>query len=413
MKFKGLPGITAAWPEFLQSGLPAYEVPVSVRDLALRASALQGRTADGELIRLLTSRDAGELPLSESIGRLGRPDAVVILAKIYSGFLGGPIAQILKCLTAIKLSAQLRACSVNAVPVAWVDSGVCNFPVWEIALVDDAEIRSFGVAPGAVIPGTISETLSIIENFGRDAYDGEVLDVIRRSFAAGRSFSSATAELFSSLLQQWGMILIDSAGIRRSPSELLPVLSWVLSPFEVDPVSPRVSTTASAPITAWPQASATIGDVRVHRTMDRYGLELKQLFEGEAAVLGVIRNSLPRGSLDKLSGLKHEVETGIGSLTALAEDESGFSKLARSTQEKILYQLNKLQTHFDAALKAKEDVAARRIRNACALLAPGGRLQEMAIGAVQIPLRYSTRGLNVLYEHIDVTRFEHQLIWMD
>jgi hypothetical protein len=40
-------------------------------------------------------------------------------------------------------------------------------------------------------------------------------------------------------------------------------------------------------------------------------------------------------------------------------------------------------------------------------------MQEREIGAIQIPLNYSLRGLEMLYEQIDVMSFEHQLIWMD
>jgi hypothetical protein len=379
-------------------------------DLVVHAGMVKGRIADQDLIRELSSRQAESPQIEENIRRLCRPDAVVVLADLYPGLFGGPVCQVLKCLTAIKICEQLALRSINAVPIAWnnLDSS-SEFPVQSITLLDDhAEMHSLKLSTAGIVPESISGLLAQIEDLGKGTFDPETLDVLRDSFLPGRSLASATACLFSELTRDFGMIVIDPSELSNplAGTDILPVLARVIGPFA------SVSHALPQPLT-WPQVSATIGDTRSRRTFDKYHLDLSQLYQGESDLLDHFKCGLPRAGLKKLEDLQLEADARLADLQSLVSGGTEFSQAAGLCREKVLYQINKLRHLFDAALKSKEQTAAQRIRKACNLMAPNRKLQERELAGIHIPLTYSLAGLRELYEKLDIMNFEHQLIWMD
>jgi uncharacterized protein YllA (UPF0747 family) len=383
-------------------GRLAFLDRMKFEDLTARAEIFRGRTADRDLIRILSGRKAESPQIAENIHRMGRPDAVVVLADLYPGLFGGPVCQVLKCLTAIKICEQLAMRSINAVPVAWNNlEASSEFPGQSITLLDaHAEIHSLKLSAARIVPESISGLLAQIEDLGKGAFDPETLDVLRDSFLPGRSLTSATACLFSELTRDFGMVVID-------PSEL----STKVTGTDVLPLD-SVPHAWPWPLT-WPQVSATIGDTRSRRTFDKYYLDLSQLYQGESDWLDHFKRGLPRAGLEKLEDLQLEVDARIADLRSLVSGGTEFLQAAGLCREKVLYQINKLRHLFDAALKSKEQTAARRIRRACNLMAPNRKLQERELAGIHIPLTYSLAGLRELYEKMDIMNFEHQLIWMD
>jgi uncharacterized protein YllA (UPF0747 family) len=425
MGIEKLPGVPGIWLDFLRGQAPML------------------RSANRDLIRNLADQQMEAPQISENIQRLNQPEAVVVLMQVSAGFFGGSAGQILKCLTGIKVCERLKEHSINAVPVAWVNpSPPQAFSKWSINLVDDdGQIHSLGIFPNDRVPDLAIELLSQVSAIGRGVFDIEVLDILQTAFIPGRSFSSATAHFYSALMKDWGMIVLDPTAAALQPAvnealarvripavpfpedgitwqlamnTALPVLACVVDPVELGSLAalPDFEDFGLPRLLAWPRVSATIGDVRSRRTLDRYHLDLSQLYSGEAAVLRSLNEALPRAGLMKLEGAKSAVEATILELKSLVPEGSEISVAADSCREKVCYQLMRIRNNFEAALDTKVQTASRRIRNACNLLAPNQRLQENELAAVQIPLRYSRAGLQTLWERLDILNFEHQLIWM-
>jgi uncharacterized protein YllA (UPF0747 family) len=164
---------------------------------------------------------------------------------------------------------------------------------------------------------------------------------------------------------------------------------------------------------AWPQASATVLDVRSRRTLERYNLDLCQLYSGERDIIERFVAEMPHGASGKLFDLKQETEDRIARLSGLNSAGGDFRKAADSARNKIVFQLGRLRESFEAARKRKQETISRRIHRACNLLAPNGRIQERELAGIQLPLQYSRVGLRSLYEKLDILSLEHQLISMD
>ncbi len=437
MKIEGLPGIPRFWLDFLESKLPALPLPSSIAAMAADAGQIRTRAAvNEELIGYLSGQEKTPR-IAEKVRQLEQRDSVVVVAVIAAALFGGPVAQILKCLTAIRACEELARFSANAVPVCWIGTAAAGFDQWSATLIDaESELHSLNVSHGGVVPGSIADVISRVSDFGRGSFDPETLESLGAAFVPGSSFSSATARLFSSLMEDLGIITVDAgapevqrvlsgmippAGIAGPPHHLLissvmPVLAFVVEPPEVQSLVQSMTALDEAGLprpSAWPQASATLGDMKSRRAFGRYYLDLTHLFPGEEEVLRGMKNAMPRSGLAKLEGIKPYVDRRVAGLKSYWGGEKRFSERADSCKRKILYQLDKLRNHFEAALELKEQTAGRRIHRLCNLLAPNGRLQEWELAGIQVPLSYSRTGLRSLYDKLDIRSFEHQLIWMD
>ena len=462
MNFEQLPGFPKIWLDFLQSRLPILSASHTIEELVARAADVRnGAAGDEDLIRNLAGAVADSPQHSQNVQRLGRRGSFAIVAGIGASLFGGHLCQLLKCMTAIKLCEELAKHSISAVPVAWIGANpLPGTSLRPVHLIDaGGQIRPVETPPGdPVIRDEISGTLSEIAKFGDGAFDSEVLEILKAAFSPGRSIQSGCARLFSVLMKEWGMVVLDpgapevqpvieevrtrvcsrtpqdeslfrdeTARIADQPgdafspgfliqSAILPVLACVVDPLDIYPVAASLAAfdkLGLARPAAWPRTSATVGDVRSRRTLSRYNLDLVQLYSGADEVMRGISNSLPHSAPEKLDGLIVEVESRIKQLKSIAPAEKELSATADSCGEKIVYQLGKLRDKTRAALDLKEKTANRQIHMACNWLAPNRNVQERELAFVQIPLSFSLAGLRKLYDRLDILTFEHQLIWMD
>lgn len=412
--------------------------------LLAQADALKNQPVEREpLCHILESaEDLNSAQTLEKIKTLRHPGSVVVVAGFYPGLFGGEAYQMMKCLTAIKVCEELERHDVAAIPVCWIDtSPSADFAKRSLQLLDsESELHcrhlelpaAKDFSPCDPLPSDqISGLIAEIEELGKGSYDPEILQILKDAFNRKTTFANASARLIASLLEEWGMIVIDSHSLELQSladhamqtlprsliqNAVLPVLAAVIDPYEIDLHAGRQQAFESSgriqPM-AWPQASATIIDARSRRTLDRYDLNLPRLYGGWEALAGRFADAMPRGASEKLLSLRQEVEERIDRLKVLGPAESDFGKEADSAREKILFQLDRVRTNFDAACQRKRETVGRHIRRACNALAPNGRIQERELAGIYLPLRHSRAALRSLYERLDILSLEHQLIFMD
>jgi uncharacterized protein YllA (UPF0747 family) len=444
LKFEELPDIPGIWVDFLESRLPSVPASRRIHALIAHANALRDLpTKRADLCRILEdARDLCSDKTREKLHLLRQPGSVVILTNFYPGLFGGQAYQILKCLTAIKVCEELAQHGLTAIPVCWISaSSPPDFSMGSIQLLDsESEIHCLQLqqsgrdyfSPSDILPWSqVRGLLSQIEGLGAGVYDPEVIEVLKGAFARETTFAQASARLAFALLEEWGMVVVnphapDFQSIMDQTTtplpaciiqcSVLPVLADVRDPYEVfSYVEERQTFAASKRIQPmlWPQASATIVDARSRRTLERYNLDLHQLYSGDAAIIGGLADGIPHEASAKLFNLRQEAEDRIATLGILGPAGSDFGKAMESAREKIVFQLDRLRKNFDAACKSRQETINRRVRRTCNALAPNGRIQERELACIQLPLRYSRAILRSLYEKLDVLSLEHQLIYMD
>ena len=421
----------------MRGGMPFS--PGSVLDLIARAESLRSRSAG---CAALSRYPESALPpgrTRENLHKLRQPNSVAVVVNFYPALFGGPAFQIFKCLTAIKLCAELNGHGIHSVPVCWIsDAPPGTFSGWSVRILDgESELCLLDLAPQGVhdpLPrAAVSNMLARVEESGNGAYDAETLETLKTSFDAETTLARATARLVSELVKEWGMLVLDArlfdegetgflshhpgapAGIPAACSAL-PVVAIVLDPFELDSFAlaqPVFAEKGIACPMTWPQASATLIDSRSRRIFQKYGFELSRLYRGAETILREIIGETPTDVSEGLLRLKLEAETGISALARIDPDDEALSRIAASGKERIVYQLDHLRKGLEAARKNKESTIHRQIHRLCNSLAPSGRIQEREVAGIQWPLRYSQTILQSLCDRFDIGNFEHQLIFMD
>ncbi len=141
------------------------------------------------------------------------------------GLFGGPLFSIFKALTAVKLAEQATAAGVDCVPVFWLATEDHDLAeVNHVALVSEhglpetfavesrAESNAVADAPvGAVKFG--AEIEPVVERAATLLGDSEVATWLRQAYRPGETLGSAFALLFTRLFADWGVILLDPAGL--------------------------------------------------------------------------------------------------------------------------------------------------------------------------------------------------------
>jgi uncharacterized protein YllA (UPF0747 family) len=448
LRFEELPEIPERWIDFLNSKLPFLPAACQMQTLFERANAVRTwPRREKELFNRLANAAAPGFERGMDGIRNG---SVAVVLDLQSCLFGGPVSQILKCLTAIRVCEELGKIGIPAVPIGCVNGANHSaYSRWSINLLDsESEIHNVrlkrsetaGLSIHDPIPSDqVEELLSRIEELGHGSFNRETMEIIRSAFVSSASLSSATANLMAELMKEWGMLFLDAAAedikpvfneaanlVRSSIDNqhdflprlclAMPVVACIVDPYDIYayeqamPVFDEIGLPRPA---AWPQSSATVLDARSRRILNRFKLDPTQLFAGEEEIANGIEKSLPHLSTGKFKDLESEVEALMDEIDSLDPAASELIKAAASCREKVVYQLRKVHESCAAAGNNKKQVMRRQIHTLCNFLAPNGCLQERELGGVQIPLRYSKTGIRVLYEKLDIMKSEHQLISMD
>lgn len=148
-----------------------------------------------------------------------RKGAAALVTGQQVGLFGGPMFDIYKALTAVKLADEATAAGVDCVPVFWLASydhdlaevNHISLPGAEGAL-QTLTTPSQGV-PGAPV-GTVrlgDEILPVVEQAAALLGDNEITTLLRETYRPGETLGTAFARFFARLFADWGVIVLDAS----------------------------------------------------------------------------------------------------------------------------------------------------------------------------------------------------------
>jgi bacillithiol biosynthesis cysteine-adding enzyme BshC len=158
----------------------------------------------------------------EYIARLREPDCVAVVSGQQAGLFAGPLYTVYKALSAVKLAECLTQRGVKAVPVFWVASEDHDFE--EVATTEfidrdctlknvsiSSKIHADGLPVGRVtlddsVNQLIDEVLRLLPH---TEFSAELQSLLRDTYAPGRTFSNAFAQMITRLTGERGLILLD------------------------------------------------------------------------------------------------------------------------------------------------------------------------------------------------------------
>jgi len=161
-----------------------------------------------------------------------------------------------------------------------------------------------------------------------------------------------------------------------------------------------------------PRLSATIVEQKPKTLLERYGLNLVDLFLGPEKVRELMASrTLPQqlqSAFDQAEALLQQ------SLEAIRENlvrlDPTLVDSATNAASKMHHQLTQLRARAARAELRHEEILARKADLLCSALYPNKSLQEREIAGVYFMARYGTEFLQALYDTIHTDCLDHQVI---
>ncbi len=475
MKLRSLRAYSALFVDFVED-VPSARAFLPMRPTRenLISGARRARNASRsrrEVCSLIKKRaselNAGERVL-ESVRLLNEQDAVPVSTSLPPDPVGGPLCLVLRCLTTVKLAAELGENGLPSVPLAWIQPDNGGFTSRRPLALLNEDFKLSRVFPGE--SASFEGVLQQIVGLAPAKSDAEVLEGLKNSYQKGADSRTTSRQFLAWLMNEWGLVILDAAdpdlhslasdalekaannsqktsAMLRAGTErleeagyasqqgsgswntvqnfveacmmqdsILPAATIVAGSSDLHAVSlalPLFAELGLTPPLVWPRVSATLLDARTRKIRDRYGLSFEDFFAGAQQALHRIGlDAAVQAGSTRFTELATEIESEMRKLAGLAL-EDGLKAEVNSSREKMLYQIEKLHERFLSASKLRREAALRQLERACNTVAPDARPQECELSALYFLLRYSRAILRQIYDRMTVWNHEHQLIDVD
>lgn len=161
---------------------------------------------------------------------------------------------------------------------------------------------------------------------------------------------------------------------------------------------------------------ASLTFVRKHtwRSLERYGIELKDFFQGLDYVSAqVVQKYL---SQETAATFEHTTKIFDNELDTLQEQlgrvDPTLAEALEKGRRKINYQIDGLRTRFNRAQVARDEAVTRQLAHAFDLLYPRKTLQERQINVTSFLARHGRYFVDWVFDAIDLGSTEHQIVYL-
>jgi bacillithiol biosynthesis cysteine-adding enzyme BshC len=166
--------------------------------------------------------------------------------------------------------------------------------------------------------------------------------------------------------------------------------------------------------TILPRASMTVAERRTGRTLERYGLDLTDLFAGlDAVIARVVEEHLGAETAQAFNHTEESVRRELDALQEhLRQVDPTLSDALETGRRKINYQLEGLRTRFHRAQMQRDRAAHRQLERAFAALYPHKALQERHINITSLVARHGRYVIQWIYDAINLGSTDHQIVYL-
>jgi len=163
-----------------------------------------------------------------------------------------------------------------------------------------------------------------------------------------------------------------------------------------------------------PRSSLTMIERHTGRVLERYGLQLADLFAGPEAVLAqVVEEYLGADTAKSLAKAEGAVNAELDELREqLRTVDPTLADALETGRRKINYQLEGLRTRFHRAQMARDEAAHRQLQRAFDQLYPHKALQERHINITSLLARHGRYVVDWIYNAINIGSNEHQVVYL-
>ncbi|MEP7343268.1 MAG: bacillithiol biosynthesis cysteine-adding enzyme BshC [Acidobacteriota bacterium] len=198
---------------------------------------------------------------------------------------------------------------------------------------------------------------------------------------------------------------------------LLPTLAYIGGPAEIAyfaQLRPNYSLLNRVEPVVLPRATFTLIEKRHAKTMSKYGIEFKDLFEGQEAVLKkVVERSLDNTTTRIFDETEKLIDEQLEKLRAsLVAVDPTLGEAVKGGRDKVFYQLSNLRTRFVHNSSKRDETTQQQIERLFAVLYPNKNLQEREINVAYFLARYGYELIDRLYGEVEIGNHDHKLVYL-
>ena len=162
----------------------------------------------------------------------------------------------------------------------------------------------------------------------------------------------------------------------------------------------------------YPRSSVTILENSITNSLEKYSVEINDIFIDVENVKKKIINSVEERSVDEMfDGITNQIETTFDQLKEkLIDLDKTIADSSNRYRDKILGTVNELKSKAEKAQQKKYDVTLRQIDRAAVHLFPNSNLQEREINFAYFANKYGEEFLRKVFDELQINKFEHQVI---
>lgn len=161
-----------------------------------------------------------------------------------------------------------------------------------------------------------------------------------------------------------------------------------------------------------PRFSGTIVEPKVQRLLEKHGLDVTDVFQGQEELRrGIATRSLPADVKAAFESAQKSFDDKFASLKQYLEKlDRTLVDAAETSRSKMQHQLEKLEAQAARAEAQKGELVSRHAAYLSQSLYPEKGLQERGIGAAYFLARYGQELLHQIYDTIHTDCHDHQIL---
>lgn len=220
------------------------------------------------------------------------------------------------------------------------------------------------------------------------------------------------------------MKLVDSEPEKFSPNVLLrpicqdyilPTAFYIGGPSEIAyfaQVLPLYEIFEVEPPIVYPRSSATLLEKGISNIMDKFDLEIKDVFLGTDALKNKVISSISEENLENaFNEANYNIELAFDKLKeCLFDIDKTLNDAGNKYKQNAINNIMQLKGKAVEAQKKKHEVTLRQIDKLSVNLYPNGNLQERELNFFYFANKYGIELLDKLVEELEINKFEHQVI---
>jgi bacillithiol biosynthesis cysteine-adding enzyme BshC len=161
-----------------------------------------------------------------------------------------------------------------------------------------------------------------------------------------------------------------------------------------------------------PRFSATLVESKMQRLLEKYGLELSDLFQGPDALREAIgARTLPQALQTAFQTAETRLEKSLQEISVeLKRLDPTLVEAGTRAASKMKYQMNRLRSRAARAEARRNEIIGRHALELSQILYPDRGLQEREVAGIYFASRYGSDLMHQLYEAMQTDCHDHQVI---